>query len=547
MRFHAFFSLLFTAILAACSSGGGGGNGGNGGGGTSPSGSVSISTNTLSFTANVGEVTAPPQTLTGNIDNPDSDVFLVVDFGYSNLFSDWSYSTSGTQATISLTPTSPREIGAGVHTGQIVVRVCRDANCTSQYSGSPKTVNVTYSVAGSDFALSANTINLVHVFGSALPPSQEIAVTAFAPITNSGWTYSGFPRTPDWLDVAFSQPQIGDNKVVYTFGLKSPLPAGEYSATLGVFIDGSAAAKPVAVNVTVLEPPFLVDDNLVDFSYYYGTDLTALQQTITVSDGTYGPRTWTVSTDAEWLDISQNSGDTSANNSFTVSANTDVEILQSGHYQAWIRLSDAEGIYEDVRLLVRLAKDFSPQPEPEIGCLEEAGVIFIDCESNEWNGFTAWDMGADGSMPSYIEPMPGTYLIDWSFTDAADHGKVVDVKYGSLNARAMFRVLTTGSVRDLSHYAGGTVEFDVRVLDWGSVVNGLEFKLECIWPCESGIFPLTIPNLNEWYHFSINVSQLQATGFDLTKADIGFQINPAWEGGSMNGIHFQLDNIRWNP
>jgi hypothetical protein len=90
------------------------------------------------------------------------------------------------------------------------------------------------------------------------------------------------------------------------------------------------------------------------------------------------------------------------------------------------------------------------------------------------------------------------------------------------------------------------VEFDVRVLDWGSTVNGLEFKLECIWPCESASFPLTIPNLNQWYHFSFDVNQLQATGFDLTKTDMGFQIFPAWEGGSMNGIHFQLDNIRWN-
>ncbi|MCR6652081.1 MAG: hypothetical protein NVV73_11550 [Cellvibrionaceae bacterium] len=271
-----------------------------------------------------------------------------------------------------------------------------------------------------------------------------------------------------------------------------------------------------------------------------------MQQTITVSDGSYGPRTWSVSSDVAWLDISHDSGNTSDSNSFVVSVNTDVQNLQSGQHKAWINLSDVAGAYEDVRILVRLAKNSSPQTEPEIGCLEEAGVIFVDCESNEWNGFTAWELRADGGMPSYTEPMPGFHLIDWSFVDAEGRGKVVDVQYGYVDARAMLRVHATGKARDLSHYAGGTVEFDVRVLDWGSTVNGLEFKLECVWPCESGSFALNIPNLNQWYHFSFDVDQLQATGFDLTNADMGFQIFPAWEGGSMNGIHFQLDNIRWN-
>lgn len=542
MRFRDFFALLVTATLAGCSSGGG-----SGGSGSGPSGSVSISANALSFTANVGEVTAPVQTLTGNINNPDSDVFLVVDFGYSNLFSDWSYNTSGTQATLFLTPVSPQQIGSGVHTGQIEVRVCRDQNCTSQYSGSPKTVSVTYTVTGADFSLSANEVNLVHVFGSAaLPDVQEIVATASGPWLTFGRTFSDFPRNPGWILAFSNQPEVGDTSVTHYFGLSKPLPAGEYSTSFGLHFDGPAVAKPVTVNVTVLEPAFLIDDNLVDFSYTLDTDLATLQQTITVSDGSYGPRIWNVSSDAAWLDISHDSGNTTDSNRFTVSVNTDVQNLQSGQHEAWINLSDAAGAYEDVRILVRLAKNSSPQPEPEIGCLEEAGVIFVDCESNEWNGFTAWELRADGGMPSYTEPMPGFHLIDWSFVDAEDRGKVVDVQYGYVDARAMLRVHATGKARDLSHYAGGTVEFDVRVLDWGSTVSGLEFKLECIWPCESGSFPLAIPNLNQWYHFSFDVNQLQISGFDLTKADMGFQIFPAWEGGSMNGIHFQLDNIRWN-
>jgi hypothetical protein len=544
MKFRAFFALLLTVTLAACSSGGGSGGGG---GGSAPSGAVSIPTNTLSFFANVSNGETPVQILTGTINNPDSDVFLFVDLGYSNIFQSWNYTTSGSQANLLLTPTSPQQIGAGVHTGQIEVRVCRDANCTSQYSGSPKTVNVTYTVTGTDFSLSANEINLKYVFGSALPDVQEIVATAAGPWVYYGWSDPNFPRSSDWINLDFNQPDFG-NPVIFQFGLRNPLPAGEYLTTFGLYFDGPAVAKPVAVKVTVLEPPFLIDANTVDFSYRSSdADLSALQKTITVSEGTYGPRTWNVSTDAEWLDISHDSGNTTDNNSFVVSVNAGVEDLQTGQYQTWVNLSDADGNYDDIRIRVQLAKDAPTQVVPETGCLEEAGVIFIDCESNEWNGFTAWEQRADGGMPSYMQPMPGFHLIDWSIVDAGDHGNVVDVRYDPfVDARAMLRVYSLGSTRDLSHYAGGTVEFDVRVLDWGSAVNGLEFKLECIWPCESGSFPLNIPNLNQWYHFSFYVDQLQATGFDLRKADMGFQIFPAWEGGSMNGLHFQLDNIRWN-
>jgi hypothetical protein len=540
--FRLLSGLLLAAVLSGCSSGGGD-NGGSKGGN---SGSVNISANTLNFTADVRDITATVQTMTGGITNLDADVFLVVDFGYTNLFADWGYSVNGSQVTLFLYPLPPHYIGAGVHTGQIEVRACRDQNCSAQYSGSPKTVDVTYTVTSSGFVLSENEINLTHVFGSALPDTQEIIATPLGPWVWHGWSNYDYPRDPSWIDLVSSQSQNGD-QVTYQFGLSKPLPVGEYSTIFGLFIDGPAIAQPVSLKVSVLEPPFLIDDNLIDFSYPQITDIATLQQTITVSEGSYGPRTWNVSTDADWLDISHDSGNTTDNNSFTVSANTGVQNLLSGQHQAWIILSDASRAYDDVRILVRLAKNSSLQPEPEIGCLEEAGVIFIDCESNEWNGFTAWEQRADGGMPSYTQPLPGVHLIDWSFVDVEGRGKVVDVQYHQfVDARAMLRVYGTGQARDLRHYTGGTVEFDVRVLDWGSTVDGLEFKLECIWPCESASFPLNISNLNQWYHFSFDVNQLQATGFDLSKADMGFQIFPAGEGGSMNGIHFQLDNIRWN-
>lgn len=152
----------------------------------------------------------------------------------------------------------------------------------------------------------------------------------------------------------------------------------------------------------------------------------------------------------------------------------------------------------------------------------------------------------DNCVDSSPAILTAHHVLDDMGKTADGHGKVVDVQYGLFDSRAMLRVYTKGKPRDLGHFAGGAVEFDVRVLDWGSTVSGLEFKLECIWPCESAAFPLNIPNLNQWYHFSFDVNELQNSGLDLTTVDMGFQIFPAWEGGSMSGVHFQLDNIRWN-
>lgn len=542
MTFRNFFAVLFTAVLTACSSGGGSG----GGPGSGPTGSVSISDDSLRFSANINDGAAGIQTITGSIANPDSDVFLFLDLGVNPLFADWSYNITGNQATFFLDPRPPQELGAGAHTGQIEIRVCRDQNCASQYSGSPVTVNVAYEIFGTSFALSGNQLNFTYVAGSALPDTQSITMTPNGPWANYGWTYSDYPRDPDWIKVTDSQSQSGNGVVTYQFALNKPLPPGEYSTSIGLFFDGAALAQPVDINVTVLDPAFLVNDNLVDFHHTTSTELSTLQQTITVSEASYGQRDWNISTEADWLDISQNSGNTTNNNRFTVSANANALVLPTGYYQAWINLSDSVGAYGDVRILVRLAKDFSSQPQPEIGCLEDAGVIFIDCQSNEWNRFTVWEMRADNAMFHYQEPSP-EFLVDWSTTDADGRGKVIDVQYGLFDSRAMLRVYTKGKPRDLSHFAGGTVEFDLRVLNWGSTVNGLEFKLECIWPCESAAFPLNIPNLNQWYHFSFDVNELQNSGLDLSTVDIGFQVSPAWEGGSMNGVHFQLDNIRWNP
>lgn len=181
-------------------------------------------------------------------------------------------------------------------------------------------------------------------------------------------------------------------------------------------------------------------------------------------------------------------------------------------------------------------------------CGDEAGLLFSDCFTPAWYGLTAWEMLDDGSNYHY-ENGHNDHLINWQVLDSADplHAQVIDIRYRDMaGVNGLPRIYSAGgawSTVNMSDYAGGTVQFDVRVLDWGNA-PGLEFKLECIYPCESGALPLQIDTLNEWHHFSIPVDDLAASGLDLANVEIGFQVYPTW--GQQSGVHYQLDNIRWS-
>lgn len=184
-------------------------------------------------------------------------------------------------------------------------------------------------------------------------------------------------------------------------------------------------------------------------------------------------------------------------------------------------------------------------------CAGDEGQIFDDCTHAGWYGFSAWQMLDDGSFENFnYDTGYNDNLISWQLveTDEPGYESVVEASYQDITGvNGLFRVFTeygAGATTDLTDYAGGTVQFDARVLDWGSAgAEWLEFRLECIYPCESGIFTLQLPELGEWVHFSIPVDALAASGLDLANVEIGFQLAPPW--AQQSGVRFQVDNVAW--
>jgi hypothetical protein len=194
-----------------------------------------------------------------------------------------------------------------------------------------------------------------------------------------------------------------------------------------------------------------------------------------------------------------------------------------------------------------------PAFNPDISCEHVPGVVFDECVDPTWIGSSAWELVDDGTN-THFHYIDGDFgkLISWNVVDTDEPGyeNVLNVEYSdSRQANGSFRFFAADGGPDVGHtvdmgaYLNGTLEFDYRVLDWGTNTSGLIFAIECIWPCTTGNIPLGQTSLNEWNHEVIFVEDLISVGLDVSKVTTGFLVSPVWE--DMAGVRFQLDNVRW--
>ena len=127
------------ALVAGCGGGGGGGSGGG-----SAGSAYSLSTSSVSFSATLGGPAPAPQAVTVTADS--GSVFIATSQGGGN-FSHTFTLTGPVTGQIMITPGGTGS--AGTFVGQITVRGCSSPTCDgSDVPGSPKTIDVTYTVTG---------------------------------------------------------------------------------------------------------------------------------------------------------------------------------------------------------------------------------------------------------------------------------------------------------------------------------------------------------------------------------------------------------------
>lgn len=134
-RLAAMFALI--SGLTAC---------GGGGDGSSKRAQFTLSRTSVSFSGTMDNGTPASQSVTGTVTKATGNIYVVVEYTNPDVVADVTVSIAGSVGTMTIYPANPDALGGGDHSSTISVQVCNDAACSSQVSGSPKTISVSYTV-----------------------------------------------------------------------------------------------------------------------------------------------------------------------------------------------------------------------------------------------------------------------------------------------------------------------------------------------------------------------------------------------------------------
>jgi len=264
-RASALAAALFAAAALSSCGGGGGGRGGSGGGGGGDTGDAfAISTSSISFSATQGDPNPQSQVVTVSVLR--GTVFILTSQSGTGFAQ--SFQLSGqTSGQVTITPNPP--VTPGTFTGTITVTGCSQIVCngTNQVAGSPKTINVTYTVAPGTApvaTITPPTADFVTTTGH-LPPSQNLTLSL-----NTGGPYvwsvlsapNGLTFTPASGSLSPSQPQtinvsingapLGPGVTTYPVQFSvGPLPVLNVPVTLVTSDFGVNFVSPYVANASI--------------------------------------------------------------------------------------------------------------------------------------------------------------------------------------------------------------------------------------------------------------------------------------------------------
>jgi endo-1,3(4)-beta-glucanase len=235
-------------------------------------------------------------------------------------------------------------------------------------------------------------------------------------------------------------------------------------------------------------------------------------------------------------------GDSFTNPTATATDNVDGNVSVSisgsvgttvGSYTLTYSANDAAGNSASTNVIVNVvaAPDTTP-PNTD----NDLNVFKSGSVSSTWNGgINAFDEAInygecnnDGgaACPS----------MNWSVVNDAERGDVLQVTHTQPQLAGLFFGATAPV--NLSAYAAGGIAFDIKMV---SGAGAITMKLDCVYPCTSGDQNLTQNATSDWSTITVPMSQLTASGLDITKVNTGLVI---W-ASNRNNATFLLDNVRF--
>jgi hypothetical protein len=186
---------------------------------------------------------------------------------------------------------------------------------------------------------------------------------------------------------------------------------------------------------------------------------------------------------------------------------------------------------------------------PSSNC-SNVGDVFIDAVCSPWRDVSVYEQSYSNGSDNYqnTNGREGRSL-RFGVIQSNDEGrnKVLDVEYlanpeyyGAVQIRVAESV-PEGA--DMSEYANGKIQFELKVISYGIKDANLDFTLDCTWPCASTPKVIKGDALNVWQSYEFSVADLIDWGLDIQHVSQVFMLLPPW--GEQAGVHYQVDNIRW--
>lgn len=244
--------LLAAAFLQAC--------GGGGGGGSNPAeATLTVARSSLVFDAEHGDE-AQSQAIQGSLTGVQSPLTVLIEYTNRGIGSASFSSTSTTTGELTVTPKPSADLAPGVYADTITVRACYDAACSRQAAGSPRQVDVSYTVrpAAPAPVLAASERGIAF---AAVPGGQRLSHSVI--ITEATGASSGWLAGSDaaWLTVTPSG-SIGGALVLSAD--PSILADGTHLATVTVRSNGGNAVRDEILRVGLYKSGVAPADRLAE-------------------------------------------------------------------------------------------------------------------------------------------------------------------------------------------------------------------------------------------------------------------------------------------
>lgn len=315
------------------------------------------------------------------------------------------------------------------------------------------------------------------------------------------------------------------------------------------FMDPGASAQDAvdgAVQVTV-SGSVDVDTAGTYTLTYAATDragnTATVERTVTVADTTapvvtlIGSGSITLATDATYSESGANATD-SVDGVLAVTITGSVGSA-AGEYRITYSATDAAGNTGSVQRIVTVQGEDTSTEGGTQTVLSQGSV------DSTWDrGINAFD-AAIGYADCSNDGGAGCPSIAWEFVSDAARGDVLQVTHANNGQLAgLFFASSTGV--DLSGFANGAIEFDVKVVSGDPEIT---MKIDCGYPCTSGDNALGQRGVGDWESISIPMTTLTSgqflksneTQLNLAQVNTGLVI---WASKFQDTV-FQLDNVRF--